>query len=180
MILFNCIPVRPDTCTLIYATIALIVSTVCGLAQPYYFGKIIQTSAVDRNFDRLNEECFMLFLFFVIGGIASLIRGWLYTLVGERIVLRIRTELFRTIIYQDISFFDANKTGELMNRLASDTSMVQSALSVNVSQGLRSIAQVLFCLVFLFLTSWKLSLVVRMWEPIASLTLSKKYVGIIS
>ena len=55
---------------------------------------------------------------------------------------RIRKQLFDRIVRQDVSFFDTNKTGELMNRLSSDTTVLQSSMSVNISMGLRSIAQV--------------------------------------
>ena len=40
---------------------------------------------------------------------------------GERLVARVRQQLFQALIVQDISFFDSAKTGELMNRLAADT-----------------------------------------------------------
>ncbi len=82
-------------------------------------------------------------------------------MIGERIVKTLRSRLFYHIITQDVAFFDVSKTGELMNRLASDTSVMQSCLSVNVSMGLRSLGQILVSTVLLFITSWKLSLVVR-------------------
>ncbi len=60
---------------------------------------------------------------------------------------------------QDIAFYDRNKTGELMNRLASDTTVIQSAVTVNVSMGLRFAAQAIVGIMLIFLYSWKLSLV---------------------
>lgn len=78
----------------------------------------------------------------------------------------LRQKLFEKIITQDISFFDSNKTGELMNRLSSDTAVIQSCLSVNISMGLRSMAEVCVSIVLLFITSWRLTLVMMAVVPV--------------
>lgn len=157
-----------------YATVALIVSVTCSLAQPFYFGKIIDACADSDDEDtspqeerhKVNEYIMTLFVIFVIGGVFTFFRGWLFTLIGERLVARLRKDLFEHIIRQDIQFFDQNKTGELMNRLASDTTVIQSCLSVNVSLGLRSGMQILICMILLFVTSWKLTLVMISVIPV--------------
>jgi ABC-type multidrug transport system fused ATPase/permease subunit len=100
-----------------------------------------------------------------VGGIFTCIRGWLFTLVGKRLVRNLRKDLFEHIVIQDIAFFDRNKTGELMNRLSSDPAVIQSCLSVNISMGLRSLAEVLVSIVLLFITSWKLTLVMMAVVP---------------
>ena len=145
--------------------IGLVISTSSGLAQPIYFGKLIGISAMpdeerDRKMRLLNRYSLTILVLFLISGISSFFRGWLFTLIGERIVWRIRQELFQSIVKQDIKFFDENKTGELMNRLSSDTAKIQSCLSVNISEGLRSSGQVLLSIVLLSVTSWKLTLAV--------------------
>lgn len=40
---------------------------------------------------------------------------------------------------QEIGFFDTNKTGELINRLSADTSLVSQSVTMNISDGLRSV-----------------------------------------
>jgi len=49
-----------------------------------------------------------------------------------------RTSVFSSIIKQEIAFFDKNKTGELVNRLSADTSLVSQSVTMNISDGLRS------------------------------------------
>lgn len=60
---------------------------------------------------------------------------------GQQIVRNLRESLFSSILRQEVGFFDKTRTGELINRLSSDTAIVGSALTDNVSDGLRSIAQ---------------------------------------
>jgi ABC-type multidrug transport system fused ATPase/permease subunit len=46
-----------------------------------------------------------------------------------------------------------------MNRLSSDTAAIQNCLSVNISMGLRAVAEIFVSIAFLFITSWQLTLV---------------------
>ncbi len=95
-----------------------------------------------------------------------MVRGYLFTVIGERLVRTIRRDLFHKIIHQDMAFFDNNKTGELMNRLASDTSVIQSCLSVNISMGLRSVGEVVVSIILLLVTSWSLTLIMMGVVPV--------------
>jgi ABC-type multidrug transport system fused ATPase/permease subunit len=63
------------------------------------------------------------------------------TIASERIVANLRKTVFAKIMKQDISFFDMRKTGELVNRLSSDTTMMGRTLVDNMAQGLRRIVE---------------------------------------
>ena len=61
--------------------------------------------------------------------------------VGQRVINKLRQKMFGAILKQEIAFFDKTSTGELVNRLASDTNLVGKAITDNISDGLRSVAQ---------------------------------------
>lgn len=104
----------------------------------------------------------------VLLAITSSVRYYLFTMSGERIVLRLRTQLFEHILKQEVAFFDFQRTGELMSRLASDCTTLQNTVSVNISMGLRNLAQVVGGFAFMFYTSWRLSsLMLVLIPPIA-------------
>lgn len=69
--------------------------------------------------------------------------------IGEQIAAKLRQDLFKQIIIQDLAFFDANRTGELVNRLTADVQDFKSCFKQCVSQGLRSIAQLIGMAYFL-------------------------------
>merc|ERR1740130_1306246 len=117
---------------------------------------VISDSGVSRDEQsaRLARATTTLAVIFVLGGIATSIRGFLFNLAGERVVARLRAMLFTHLIAQDISFFDRNTTGELMNRLASDTTVLQSAVTINISMGMRFVAQALIGILLILLYSW--------------------------
>ena len=66
---------------------------------------------------------------------------YLNLFTGQRIVNRLRQSIFSSILKQETAFFDKNPTGELINRLSSDTTLVGKAITDNISDGLRSLAQ---------------------------------------
>ena len=64
-----------------------------------------------------------------------------FFLTGQRIIKRLRESVFRSIIRQEIGFFDKTRTGELVNRLSTDSSLIGQSVTMNVSDGLRSTVQ---------------------------------------
>ena len=90
---------------------------------------------------------------FVLQAVAGSLRYYLFTTSGERIVTRLRGELYQRIVHQEIGFFDERTTGELMSRLAADAGVLQNAVSVNVSMGLRHAAMALGGIGLLFYIS---------------------------
>ena len=60
---------------------------------------------------------------------------------GNRIVKALREKLYSSILKQEIGFFDKTRTGELINRLSTDTSLVGQSVTQNISDGLRSTIQ---------------------------------------
>ena len=59
--------------------------------------------------------------------------------VGERIVTKLRSQLFRKTYVQNAEFFDANRVGDLISRLSSDTIIVAKSITQNFSDGLRAL-----------------------------------------
>jgi len=84
-------------------------------------------------------------------------RTYLFNIAGERTVTRLRGDLYRHILAQEVAFFDAERTGEIMNRLSGDATLLQSAVSTDLSMALRSGVQAVGAMVLLFVTSPRLA-----------------------
>jgi len=87
---------------------------------------------------------------FIVGSIAGGIRSWLFEFSGQRVVARLRQQVFSAIIKQDIKFFDTNRTGELTSRLSSDTQVLQNAVTQNFSILVRYLIQILGSVILMF------------------------------
>jgi ABC transporter fused permease/ATP-binding protein len=101
----------------------------------------------------------------LVQGLAIALRARCFGVAGERVVNGLRKDLYRAILEQEVAFFDERRTGELMSRLASDASVLQSAVSSNVSMGLRHLATATGAVAFLFFTSPRLALVMLAIVP---------------
>ena len=102
---------------------------------------------------------------YAMGAVASFFRSWAFTLAGQRLVARVRKILFKSIVSQEVAFFDVTRTGELTNRLASDTQVIQNACTVNLSMLARYFIQILGSIGIMLGVSWKLTLVLLSVVP---------------
>lgn len=148
----------PEKKPLLIATVFLIVASACQLAFPQVIRRMLDEALVNRDLAQINEIVILILIVFTVQGVASTLRYYLFTLSGERIVQRLRQDLYASILRQEVAFFDFNKTGELMSRISSDTAIVQNAVSVNISQGLRNLAGVIGGLALMIYTSPPLTL----------------------
>lgn len=156
---------RPELRSLSIGLIFLIISSVSGLAFPQVVRWMMDNVLQAQRPDLLLPVVGLLFLAFALQGVTGALRYYFFTISGERIVIRLRQKLFEKILSQDVEFFDFQRTGDLMSRLASDCTTLQNTVSVNVSQGLRNLGQALGGLGFMFYTSWRLSLLMLLLIP---------------
>ena len=136
---------RPEAKTLTLAVILLAISSSISMSIPFSLGKFLD---IATNNEKAQELLFGLDLatFYIalgtvlsIGAAANYGRVLLLRIVGERIVTRLRSRLFRNTYIQNAEFFDANRVGDLISRLSSDTIIVAKSITQNLSDGLRSL-----------------------------------------
>jgi ATP-binding cassette subfamily B protein len=156
---------KPEFKTLSWGMFFLVISSVSALAYPQVIRWMVDNVLQVKRLDRLWLAVGVLFVVFILQGIASSVRYYLFSLSGERIVLKLRQKLFKNLMAQEVSFFDFHRTGDLMSRLASDCTTLQNTVSANVSQGLRNLGQVLGGLGFMFYTSWQLTAIMFLLMP---------------
>ena len=116
----------------------------------------------------------LLVLASLAAGVFSGLRGSIFTVVGGRVNIRLRTQLMDALFSQDIGFFDVTKTGDITSRLSSDTTLVGDQVTLNVNVFLRSLVQAIGVLLFMFLVSWQLSILAFISVPLITI-LSKWY-----
>ncbi|RMZ92362.1 hypothetical protein DV736_g393, partial [Chaetothyriales sp. CBS 134916] len=125
---------RPETKMLLGAFILDIATKAAG--EPT---DVDQDKPMDMLFG-LSQTTFYTALVCILatGAAANYGRIVILRIVGERIVARLRSRLFRQTCTQDAEFFDANRVGDLISRLGSDTIIVGKSITQNLSDGLRA------------------------------------------
>ncbi|KAK7506015.1 hypothetical protein BaRGS_00002737 [Batillaria attramentaria] len=127
---------------------AMLLSSGAQIVAPLFFGKVVDAAL--RSMSDLNQTVLILLGIYIGGALATMVRAWLFVLAGQRMVARLRRKLFGAVVSQEIAFFDTNRTGELCNRLASDTQVLQNAVTVNISMLSRYVLQIIGSLAFMF------------------------------
>jgi len=75
----------------------------------------------------------------VFSALANAFRSFIFHGMSERVARNLRDDFYTSIVNKDIAFFDERKSGDLLSRLNSDIQVIQEALTVNVSQVLKSV-----------------------------------------
>ncbi|MFO0725647.1 MAG: ABC transporter transmembrane domain-containing protein [Myxococcota bacterium] len=141
---------KSEARALTLGTFFLLIGSGMMLLYPQAIRVIMDRALSGGNTGDVDRAALAMVAIFTLQGIASSLRYYLFTTAGERIVTRLRADLYRRIVLQEISFFDARPTGELMSRLSADAGVLQNAVSVNVSMGLRHGAMAIGGVVLLF------------------------------
>ena len=124
---------EPEKWILSAGLFCLVFSSGANIASPYFFGEIINAASTDHSSSGMARNIIILGIIYTVGSIAAFFRVYLFTLAGQRFVARLRCLLFSAIVHQEIAFFDQNRTGELTNRLSSDTAVVQDSITMNLA-----------------------------------------------
>jgi ATP-binding cassette subfamily B protein len=159
---------KPEWPRLALGMVFLLVGSSASLLYPQAIRFILDQAMLRRDASVVDRAVVAMIGVAAVQSAAVAVRFVLFTVAGERVVARLREDLYRAILRQEIGFFDERKTGELGSRLASDTTVLQNTVSVNVSMALRSLLTVLGGVVALAWTSPRLTaLMLAVVPPVA-------------
>lgn len=153
---------------LIVGLIALAISAAGSLAAPYLIRQMIDGLTQGGGRAVVDRMALTLLGVFAISGLFTALRSFAFSVAGERVVARLRAELYAALMHQEVAFFDERRTGELTSRLASDTTVLQNAVTTNISMLLRFGSMGAGALAILVWTSWQLTLVMLAIVPVVA------------
>lgn len=162
---------RPELKTLGWAFLFLLISSSVTMSVPFSIGRILDvaTKPPEENATLLGLPMTTFYVLFAsvlaTGACANYGRIIILRIVGERIVTKLRSQLFRRTFIQNAEFFDANRVGDLISRLGSDTIIVGKSITQNVSDGLRSFVSAVAGLSMMAFMSLKLTGILAVAAP---------------
>ena len=102
----------------------------------------------------------------VLLGLASAMRYYCISRLGERVVADIRAAVYDHLLGLSPSFYVNVRTGEVLSRLTTDTTLIETLVGSSVSVALRTVATTIGALFLMFLVSWKLALMMLAVGPV--------------
>ena len=151
------------------ALTALIVSSAATLAIPSGFRLVI-----DKGFTGggdISRWFEYLFLLVVILALASALRFYFVSWLGERVVADIRSATQANLLRQAPAFFEGNRPSEIASRMTADTAIIDQVVGSTVSVALRNLVTGIGGLIYLFILAPKLAGLLILGIPVIVLTL---------
>lgn len=174
---------RQERILLAVASVFLVCAAICQVLLPHYISMTINTiakagihrelSLPDKKYD-VEYPLTMLLGVGTLGAVCSACRGCTFIIMGARVSKRLRMWLFRSILHQELGFFDATKSGELSSRLTQDCQKISDQVTLNANVLFRALIQVVTTLAFMFYLNRKLTFLAFLSVPFVVLV-SRKF-----
>ena len=149
---------RPYSGRILFAFTCLTIAALAALAMPVSIRLVVDHGFSGENVKTLDIYFIALLILSLIYALSSSLRYYTVMWIGERVVADIRSAVYQHVIKMDPTFFEVTKSGEVLSRLTTDTTLVQSVVGAGVSIALRSSFILAGGLIMLFVTSSRLSM----------------------
>ena len=134
--------IRPYRGRIALAAVFLVLAAASTLAFPIALKVLIDEGLVAQDPGQrvmaLREHFLMLFAVGAALGVFSAARFYMVSWLGERITADLRNAVYSHVVAQSPEFFETTQTGEVLSRLTTDTTLVQTVVGSSLSMGLRN------------------------------------------
>ena len=128
---------KPDIHLYISGFTFLIISSSAMSFIPYYTGQIINHIAISPSTEQFERAILIMVGISIISAVAAGLRGSILIVANGRLNIAVRKALFKSLLHQEIGFFDKTETGDLTSRLTSDTTKLSDQIGLNLNILLR-------------------------------------------
>ncbi|MEO8578878.1 MAG: ABC transporter transmembrane domain-containing protein [Gemmatimonadales bacterium] len=149
--------IRPYIWRLVIAFICLVASASIALAFPQIVRHLLDAAFISANESLLNRIAVGLVVLFAIQAVLNFIQVYFLTSTSELVIAKLREDLFAHLVGLSPGFFTERRTGELTSRLSTDTTVLQTVLSYNLSEFARQTLFLIGGIILLILTDSSLT-----------------------
>jgi len=142
------------------AGFSLFLAACATLAVPLCFREIINLGFHSSNSSQINTTFIQLFLVASVVAFSTALRFYMVSWLGERVTSDIRKVVYGHVLQQSPEFFESTQSGEILSRLNTDTTLIQTLVGTSISMAVRNSLLLSGGLVMMFITSAKLSILI--------------------
>ena len=159
----------PHKSRLIAASLALIFTAMAQLSLGYGIQILIDQGFANQSQAGLRQAVvFMIVVGFAMAS-GAFIRFYLVSWLGERVSADLRQKVFNNLLTVHPGFYEKNHAGEIMSRITTDTTLLQTLIGSSVSLAARSALTLVGALILMSLTNFKLTLIMLIGVPLTLL-----------
>ena len=149
--------ISPYRSKLALAMVVLVIAAAAALVLPVAVRQMIDLGFSRANTEHIDRYFLLLFGVAAVLGLFTAARFYLVSWLGERVVADIRTAVYKHVIGMSPAFFEVTRTGEVLSRLTTDTTLIQVVVGTSMSMALRNILLLSGGMVMLAITSLRLT-----------------------
>ena len=161
--------IKPHKYKVFAALLALVFTAALTLAVGHGVRLLIDNGFSQQSQSDLTSAISFILAITMLIAVGTFFRFYLVSLVGERVSADIRLAVFNHVISLHPSYFEEKGSGDIMSRITTDTTLLQSIIGSSFSMAMRSVLLGSGAIVMLFATNIKLTIIVLASVPIAIL-----------
>ena len=123
---------RQEMVLVIILALAVSFSVIAGVLAPRFQSQAID-HLVSRSFSEVSGVLALMILLYALHGAATLLQGYLSARLSQRIIGRLRGDLFHKIVNLPVSYLDSRSHGDIMSRMTNDAENVSTVISQSLS-----------------------------------------------
>lgn len=123
---------RQEMILVIILALAVSFSVIAGVLAPRFQSQAID-HLVSRSFSEVSGVLALMILLYALHGAATLLQGYLSARLSQRIIGRLRGDLFHKIVNLPVSYLDSRSHGDIMSRMTNDAENVSTVISQSLS-----------------------------------------------
>ncbi|MFP4002814.1 MAG: ABC transporter transmembrane domain-containing protein, partial [Alphaproteobacteria bacterium] len=151
--------------TLAGAAFFLLAASGATLALPWYLGNVVSVISPGETPDAVSAGFLPMFGVVIAIALASALRFYFVSRLGERVVADLRKAVYDHVIALSPAFFEKTRTGEVLSRLTTDTTLIQTVIGSSMSLALRNTLIFFGSFALLFIISPTLSVLFLLAVP---------------
>ena len=156
----------PYKAKLCLALFFLIVAAIAALGMPVALRAVIDYGFSGERTGSVDKYFIQLLLLAAVYAVFAAMRFYTVMWIGERVVADIRNKVYAHVVTLSPSFYETTRTGEVLSRLTTDTTLVQTVFGAGMSIALRSLVTLIGAFIMLFITSPKLTSMLLLLLPV--------------
>lgn len=153
----------------------VLVGVLLGLAPPFLLEVIIDHGFLKRDVGVITQYSILTIVLTLIAAAVTLLYGYQSVVIGQKIMRRLRNQLFTHLQRMSLRFFTASRTGDIQTRLISDVGGIQTVVSNTFVDALSNVAIVVSAIVAMLIMDWRLTLLAIALIPVFAII--GKWVG---
>ncbi|MEZ9517409.1 ABC transporter ATP-binding protein/permease [Vibrio splendidus] len=157
--------IQPYKGRVLFALLALIFTASLTLSVGHGIRLLIDQGFSQQSLSDLGSAIQFIMVVVILISIGTFFRFYLVSSVGERVSADIRLSVFNHVVTLHPSYFETNGSGDIMSRITTDTTLLQSIIGSSFSMAMRSALMCIGAIIMLFATNIKLTLIVLASVP---------------